>query len=187
MKPTTKLALSMLILSSLYFASFRPCVEREFLYPVKYKCIVLKEAENEKIEPSLVASVILVESKYKIHATSEPGAKGLMQIMPETAKYIQEIRGQEDFKVEDLHDPEENIKIGTWYLAHLLKKYEGNEFLALSAYNAGEGNVDEWKKENAWDNKFSDISKIPFTETKAYVAKVLKVQKKYKELYDEED
>lgn len=186
MKSTTKLALCLLIISVTYFLDFRPMIEREFLYPVTYKNIVVQEAEAAKVDPALVAAVIFVESKYKLNAASEPGAKGLMQIMPETAKWIQEQRGEAISTEQELHNPKLNIKLGTWYLSHLLKVYKGNEILALAAYNAGQGYVEEWKTKNSWSDDFSEISKIPFAETKAYVNKVLRCKKKYQELYNEE-
>lgn len=186
MKKTTKIALSFVVIIGIYFFTIRPAIEREFLYPVRYKEVVVEESKKENIDPTLVAAVILAESKYKLGASSEPGAKGLMQVMPETAKWIQEQRGKQELSEAELHNPKQNIELGTWYLSHLLKTYKNNEILALAAYNAGQGHVDKWMKDNSWDNNFSDISKIPFPETKAYILKVLKYKEKYRKLYDEE-
>ncbi|MBQ1889509.1 MAG: lytic transglycosylase domain-containing protein, partial [Selenomonas sp.] len=86
---------------------------------------------------------------------------------------------------EGLHEPDRNIRYGTWYLATLQKEFHGNDVLALAAYNAGRGNVQEWMKENDWSYDFADIEAIPFKETREYVRQVLADQKKYRELYPE--
>ena len=70
-------------------------------------------------------------------------------------------------------EPDQNIPLGAWYLNFLLKTYHNNEILALAAYNAGRGNVDEWIKENRWEEGFSDIERIPFPETREFVKSVV--------------
>ena len=92
-----------------------------------------------------------------------------MQIMPETADYIARKTGGSQFKREDLATPQINIAYGTWYLRYLLNKYEGNTILTLAAYNAGEGKVDEWRREASATARSSGRVHIPFKETRDYV------------------
>ena len=82
-----------------------------------------------------------------------------------------------------MYEPEKNIKYGTWYLASLNEEFFGNKVLVLAAYNAGRGNVHEWMEKYGWDENFSDYKQIPFPETREYVQKVLKYERKYKLLY----
>ena len=107
-----------------------------------------------------------------------------MQIMPDTGKWIAEKMGMENFRPAQLNDVQTNIRMGTWYLAYLLKEYDGNEVLALAAYNAGRGHVDSWMDEYGWDKNFKKIEEIPFTETREYVRIVLLNERQYKKLYN---
>ena len=102
-----------------------------------------------------------------------PGAVGLMQLLPETGQGIADRTGGNNWKPEDLHNPELNIRYGSWYLRHLLDKY-GDEELALAAYNAGQANVDRWRKEG---------SGIAFPETRHYVQRVRELKAIYARAY----
>lgn len=123
---------------------------RKFVYPLQYDYLVRQYAYETKIDPALVASVILVESKFDERASSQPGAHGLMQVMPDTAQWIADEMGMTDYTPDKLSDVRTNIRLGTWYLAYLLKEYDGNQILALAAYNAGRGHVDSWVREYGW-------------------------------------
>ena len=114
-------------------------------YPLSYEQIVRGHARNYQLDPALLAAVIYQESKFKADATSSSGAIGLMQLLPDTAKGIALHTGGSKFRVEDLYDPEINVRYGAWYLRHLLDKY-GDEQDALAAYNAGQDNVDRWRR-----------------------------------------
>ena len=103
-----------------------------------------------------------------------------MQITPETAKEIERLSGGTTFKLEDLSDPEINIRYGTFLLRELLDRYEGNEVAALAAYNAGPGNVDKWGGSDL------NLNDIRFPETRAYVEDVLEKQGEYREQYAKE-
>jgi soluble lytic murein transglycosylase len=121
----------------------------------------------------LLAAVIESESKFNPNARSKAGAVGLMQLTPNTAKGIAQYTGGSRFRVSDLTNPDINIRYGAWYLGHLLDKY-GNERLALAAYNAGEENVDRWRREHV---------SIQFDETRDYVKKVERLRKIYRRAY----
>ena len=105
---------------------------------------MLGHAKNYRLDPALLAAVIYQESKFDAQARSDRGAIGLMQLLPDTAKGIAERTGGSRFRVDDLYDPEINVRYGAWYLRHLLDKY-GSERIALAAYNAGQANVDGWR------------------------------------------
>jgi hypothetical protein len=114
--------------------------------------IILRESARHRIRPELVRAVIQVESAFDPRARSAKGAMGLMQLMPGTAA---------DLQVTDAFDPEQNIRGGVTYLRTLLDRFDGNEELALAAYNAGPGAVARHGNQVP-----------PFTETRNYLAKV---------------
>jgi soluble lytic murein transglycosylase len=124
----------------------------------------------------LLAAVIYQESKFKADAMSSSGAIGLMQLLPDTAKGIALHTGGSKFRVKDLYDPEINVRYGAWYLRHLLDKY-GDEQDALAAYNAGQDNVDRWRRAGTG---------IQFAETRAYVKRVEELKRIYRQAYGSE-
>lgn len=159
-------------------------IQRRYFYPYPYQSLINKYAREYHIENTLVASVIMNESKFKNEVHSERGAVGLMQLMPDTAKWIAVQIDDPAYNMEKLHEPETNIRYGTWYLASLKKEFEGNDILALAAYNAGRGNVHDWMKKYGWNMTFKNIEQIPYIETREYVTKVLKHREKYQTLYN---
>lgn len=137
--------------------------------PLKYSEFVIKYGRENNIDEALIYSVIKAESGFKSDAVSHKGAMGLMQVMPDTAVWINE---KYELKIEwlNLLDPEINIKIGVKYLKYLSGKYDKTEYI-IAAYNAGEGNMDKWI------NADKDIA---FKETRIYTDKVLENYKLYK-------
>ena len=173
---------------SFFFAMQSESMQRQYIYPYPYRSIVEHYAAKYKVDSSLVAGMILSESKFQSGAKSHRGAVGLMQLMPETALWISEQIDDKEYNPGELHEPQKNIEYGTWYIASLEKEFEGNEVLALAAYNAGRGNVHDWMEENHWGMDFREVSAIPYEETRVYVMSVLKNRQKYWELYgDKED
>jgi soluble lytic murein transglycosylase len=142
-------------------------------YPLRYQAIVRGHARNYRLDPALLAGVIYQESKFQVHARSRSGAIGLMQLLPDTAKGIAVHTGGSRFRVEDLDDAEINVRYGSWYLRHLLDKY-GDERTALAAYNAGQDNVDTWRREGKG---------IAFAETRHYVNRVEHLKTLYRRGY----
>lgn len=179
-----KLLLMILVLASLsYFIWQNEDFQRKYLYPYDYQDTINFYADRYEVDRNLVASVILAESKFRQDATSVHGARGLMQIMPETGSWIATQIEDDSFSVDKLYNVNMNIKYGTWYLSELQTEFEGNEVLALAAYNAGRGNVYEWVEKYHWDINFKDYTKIPFPETREYVKRVLENKKHYNRLY----
>lgn len=179
-----KLLLMILVLASLsYFIWQNEDFQRKYLYPYDYQDTINFYADRYEVDRNLVASVILAESKFRQDATSVHGARGLMQIVPETGRWIATQIEDDSFSVDKLYNVNMNIKYGTWYLSELQTEFEGNEVLALAAYNAGRGNVYEWMEKYHWDINFKDYTKIPFPETREYVKRVLENKKHYNKLY----
>lgn len=149
---------------------------RELTLPLRHDDIIRQQASDKDLDAALIAAVIYAESRFQ-DQTSHAGARGLMQITPQTAERIERESGGTTFVVEDLADPDINIAYGSFYLAHLLEKYGGNEVAALAAYNAGETRVDEWGGAGL------GVDEIGFDETHAYVEQVLDKRGEYREHY----
>jgi soluble lytic murein transglycosylase len=142
-------------------------------YPLHYSAIVRERARAEGLDPALLAAVIYQESKFSPSAVSASGAIGLMQLTPSTAEGIALRTGGTSFHVSDLTDPAINIRYGTWYLHDLFSKY-GSLPLVLAAYNAGQGNVDRWRRAGEG---------IQFPETRAYVSRVERLEGVYRQAW----
>ena len=162
-----------------------PDVVREIALPLSHEDIIRQQAADKNLDPSLLAAVIYAESRFR-DATSHAGARGLMQITPETARYIAHLSGGTQFEQGDLATPQINISYGAYYLRYLLKRYGGNTVLALAAYNGGEGNVDRWITEASISERAFVIDEIPFAETREYVDRVLDARAEYRDKYSRE-
>lgn len=160
---------------------FRTAV-RDLALPLKHEDAIREQARDKRLDPSLIAGVIYAESKFT-DETSSAGALGLMQLMPETAHFIADRSGGTRFTTEDLSTPEINIAYGSWYLRYLLDRYEGDELLALAAYNGGMGNVDRWLAEAQARGERLRVEDIPFPETRHYVERVLEARRDYRATY----
>ncbi|WP_330399758.1 lytic transglycosylase domain-containing protein [Peptostreptococcus faecalis] len=155
-------------------------IEKVF-YPIKYSKYVEYYSRKYNIDKYLVYSVIKTESKFKEKATSNKGAKGLMQITDITAKWA-----AKELKLEkvDIYDPKTNIMIGTWYLGRLKKEFKEDFDLVIPAYNGGSGNVRKWLQSHNYSDDGKKLKDIPFRETSNYTRKVIENYKKYKEIYE---
>ncbi len=162
-----------------------PDVARELTLPLRHDDIIRQQARQKNLDPALIAAVIYEESRFR-DQTSHAGARGLMQITPETADAIAKHSGGVRFKQEDLADPQINISYGAYYLRLLIDHYGGNETLAIAAYNAGSGNVDRWGGAAGGADHFSTAEHIPFPETRAYVENVMQRRKDYRHNYAKE-
>jgi len=161
---------------AVYVLETEPRWYERMRYPLRYEEIVRGHAENYRLEPQLLAAMIYQESKFDPEARSSSGAVGLMQLLPETGQGIADRTGGDSWRPEDLLIPELNVRYGAWYLRHLLDKYD-DESLALAAYNAGQTNVDEWRRDGAG---------IQFAETRHYVERVQELKRMYADVYASE-
>ncbi len=156
-----------------------------WLYPFQHQELIYHYAEVNRLDPLLVAAVIKTESNFQPGATSPKGARGLMQIMPDTANWISQQIGGCPIPPEKLYNAETNISLGTWYLADLFHEFQGDPVLVIAAYNAGRGNVRNWLNEQHWTGERKTIDQIPFMETRQYIRSALWNYKVYYYLYGE--
>jgi peptidoglycan lytic transglycosylase len=152
---------------------------QELTLPLRHEDVIRQQSREKGVDAALIAAVIYTESKF-VDQTSSAGARGLMQITPDAADFIERQSGGTTFRLSDLADPEMNIRYGTFLLREDLDRYGGDVAAALAAYNAGPGNADKW---GGADLKISDI---PFPETRAYVEEVLDKRDAYRQKYGRE-
>jgi soluble lytic murein transglycosylase len=150
--------------------------------PLAYQDVIRQQAAEKHLDPALIAAVIYAETKFQPRV-SATGAEGLMQIEPQTAEFLAHRSGATSFTLADLGTPTVNIAYGTYYLRFLLDTYHGNVTLALAAYNGGMTNVDDWIAAAREHGGSLTVDKIPFSETRAYVKKVLHAQREYRSTY----
>ncbi|RXI49132.1 lytic transglycosylase domain-containing protein [Clostridium tetani] len=153
------------------------------MYPLNYSENIFYYSNKNNLDPYLVAAIIKAESNYNKNAVSCKNASGLMQITPETGKWIAEQMKVEDFDIKRLHEPELNISMGCWYLNNLRSEFKDMD-LVIAAYNAGRGNVQKWLNNAEHSKDGQNLHNIPFKETDKYVKKVRVNYKIYKFLYD---
>jgi peptidoglycan lytic transglycosylase len=152
---------------------------KELTLPLRHEDVIRQQAGEKDVDAALIAAVIYSESKFSDQESSA-GARGLMQITPQAAKFIEKQSGGTTFKLSDLSDPEINIRYGTFLLRELLDRYAGDEAAALAAYNAGPGNADKWGGADL------QVEDIPFPETRAYVEEVMEKRDEYRDKYGKE-
>jgi soluble lytic murein transglycosylase len=155
---------------------------RNATLPLSDASIIREQAAAKRLDPALIAAVIYAESKFEPRPSSA-GAQGLMQILPATAYYLAHLSGGYRFTAGDLATPRINLAYGSYYLRYLLDRYEGNEMLALAAYNAGLSNVDGWVAHANAAGRQLTVDAIPFPETREYVRRVLAAQRAYRAKY----
>jgi soluble lytic murein transglycosylase len=152
---------------------------QELTLPLRHEDVIRQQSREKGVDAALIAAVIYSESKFS-DRTSSAGARGLMQITPQTANEVERRSGGTSFELRDLADPEINIRYGTFLLHELLDRYKGDTVAALAAYNAGPANVDDWGGSEL------TLASIPFPETRAYVEEVLDKQRAYRDEYGKE-
>ncbi len=167
------LAVVVVVAGAFAYARTTPWYARLW-HPLRYSSIVRGYAQQQRLDPALVAAVIDTESKFDPNIRSSAGAVGLMQLTPATAEGIATRTNGSKFRLSDLTNPDINVRYGTFYLRLLLDKYHGDERLALAAYNAGQANVDRWLAQHEG---------IQFPATQAYVDKVESLKKLYRRVY----
>lgn len=146
-----------------------------------YREIILASAREFDIDPHLIAAVIKNESAFNPRKVSPDGAVGLMQVMPATGRWGAAALQLEDYSDRELAEPAMNVRIGTWYLSRLLDQFQRDLDLALAAYNAGPGRLQEWQRTARWDQR-EGLDRIPVMETRSYVLLVRRDLRRYRSL-----
>jgi soluble lytic murein transglycosylase len=166
-------------LTVLLWGAFHRAV-KEIQLPLRHEDIIRQQARDKGIDPALIAAVIYAESRFVEGRTSSAGAEGLMQITPATAQGIAKRSGGTAFVLEDLATPQVNIAYGSYLLREHLERFDGDLAAALAAYNAGPRKAEEWGGSSL------RARDIPYSETRAYVEKVLDARERYRERYARE-
>lgn len=170
------------------FANLGLLQDLERRFPLGYRDLLVNQAEHNSIDPAWAFAIIRRESAFQPDALSPVGARGLMQIMPDTAEYLvlNQPSGPNQRRSPNLNSPEDNISLGTRYLADLMRRNNDNWLLATASYNAGYYRVREWVPEH---NQPVDIwiETIPYQETRDYVKAVLTYQQIYANLLGQDD
>jgi len=184
LKYTKIIVFIIILIMAIFLGIFRNNILKLF-YPKKYSEIVSVYSEKYQVDDKLIYAVIKAESNFDEKAVSHKDAVGLMQLMENTAL---EVASKYNISIdlentkEDIANIQNNINIGTKYLSVLIEKY-GNTELAVAAYNAGIGTVDNWIEKGMINKDGSNIENIPYKETNNYVRKILRNYKVYRELY----
>ncbi len=180
-------AAALLCLAGLCLGGWRlwrsDAVQMHFVYMWPYQQEILQYSAKNGIDPFLVAAIIKNESDFNQKAVSRAGAVGLMQIMPETGRWIAAQMGLSGYSEAALYDVTTNIRMGCWYVNELEHEFHRNLTLLAVAYNAGRGQTREWMRLNGWDYDFTDVQHIPYADTRTYVSRVLRDRDRYYLLY----
>ncbi len=153
-------------------------------YPMEHAPVIVAESEASGVQPDLIAAVIYQESKFSEVARSDRGAVGLMQVLPETARWIHRQPGAPAAAPERLTDPTVNIAYGVWYLHYLIDKYKSQD-LALAAYNGGETNLRRWIAGARREGRTLTVADVPFSETRGFVVAVQDARSVYRRAWSE--
>jgi soluble lytic murein transglycosylase len=135
------------------------------------------------LDPLFIGALIMAESDWNPHAFSRVGARGLMQLMPETGHRLAQSLGVELTSDEQLFEPTLNLRLGVSYLRELLQRFDGRLPLAIASYNAGEQEVSKWWIKHGGDDLDEFIANIPFRETRRYVQRVFVYYREYQRIY----
>ena len=153
------------------------------LYPFAFGDLIQTWSHDRSLNPLLVIALMRQESRFMPGIVSSAGAVGLMQVMPDTASWI---AGQTDIGNYNLTDPNDSIKLGSWYLNYTHEEWQGNSLLAVASYNAGPGNVQDWVQRFGFTDPDRFVEQIPFPETQGYVESVFENYWNYLRLYNPE-
>jgi soluble lytic murein transglycosylase len=158
-------------------------------HPFDYRELIEREAVKNNLNPAFVAALVLNESSFNPSAESSVGARGLMQMMEDTAQWVYEqIGAGESYSFDLMYDAETNVRYACWYLSYLSGKFGGDPVLVAAAFHSGQTNVQNWLDNKAYsaDQKTIALENMPDGNTKAYVEKVMKAFAAYRRLFYEE-
>ena len=152
-------------------------------FPAAFAAHVWEASWANDVDPLLMLSLMRAESLYRHDAISHAGAVGLLQIMPPTAHRIASLLGERDFRIEQLTEPAVNIRLGTWYLGQLLRRFDGQFPLAVGSYNGGPHNVGRWLRSKVGMSFDEFVEEIAFDESRNYIKRVVGYYSIYADLY----
>ncbi len=156
------------------------------LFPMRYDNIISQSCAEFGVDESLVYAIVHTESGFDAGAQSNVGARGLMQIMPDTFVWLQKsLPAEVPLDESALYDPEVNIRYGVYYLSRLSEFFGGDEMLMVAAYHAGQGSVSRWLDESGLPVGVFGEDDIPSSTTAHYVSKVERAREVYLRLYFE--
>lgn len=154
-------------------------------HPIYYMDLIEQYAADYNLQPAFVSAIIMNESSFRKDAMSSAGARGLMQLMPDTAEWIAGKLDVDGYHFDRMFDPESNIRFGCWYLNYLSKLFRGDPILIACAYHAGQSNVTAWlsNRDYSQDGLTIPLDKIPMTDSKTYAGRVTEDYGIYDALY----
>lgn len=154
-------------------------------YPVMYRAELLRFAKIRKVDPRFLLAIMKQESSFRANAKSPSAARGLLQLVFDTAMKYNKKAGYPNLQPDDLYDPTVNIAIGSLYVAELKDQFDGVYEAIAASYNGGEDNAARWLERSKPKEPAIFASEVGFAETKNYVFKVMNNYRVYRELYDE--
>lgn len=154
-------------------------------HPMYYTDLIARYAEEYNLRPAFVTAIILNESSFRTDAESNVGARGLMQLMPDTAEWIAGKLDVSGYSFERMYDAESNIRFGTWYLNYLSKLFRGDPVAVACAYHAGQSTVASWLSDRSIspDGMTLPLENLPNGPTKTYAGRVTQDYGIYDALY----
>ena len=154
-------------------------------HPMQYQELIERYAAENNLNPAFVAAIILNESSFRTNAESSVGARGLMQLMSDTAGWIAGKLDAHDYTFDDMYTAEQNIRFGTWYLSYLAKMFRGDAILVSAAYHAGQGEITGWLSDPAMsdDGLTIPLDRMMDGPTKTYVRRVTQAYAIYQAIY----
>ena len=160
-----------------------PQLLKTYIYPKEFSEQVEKYSLQNELDTDFVYAVIKTESSFNENATSQVGARGLMQLMPDAFDWVKyRLSDDRNLTFDDMYNSEYNIEYGCYLLGYLYKRYGSHE-LAAAAYHAGMGAVDGWIEDGLINEDSVTHSDIPASQTSHYVKKIMRAYNMYKKLY----
>ncbi len=153
------------------------------LYPKDYSEFVEKYCAEYSVSEDFAYAFIKCESNFNPNAESKAGAKGLMQLTPETFSYLSKKLTGEAIDESQIFEPELNIRFGIYYISYLSEKFKGDKSLVIAAYNAGPARVEEWLNNKKYSADGKTLKTYPYKETENHIEKIFSAENKYKTLY----